>query len=288
MRDYRELIDASGLNAETDDGQNGRYARVAVLDSGIPTVNGIISYGTRNFTSGSIQDNTHSTFIGSILFGRSGIHGICAEAAAFFANVFNAGLARPDVVAKAIDCAVSEWRVDVINLSLGFPRTETCPKAIQKACRRAYEAGTVIVAAAGNDGGTALWPAALPEVICVGSTNGLEKAEFSNTGEIDFVVPGVDLEGLSPTGEIITKSGTSFSSALVTGLAALVVSRARSHGIVLKPKEVKDELIALCRDLGRPGWDEETGYGSPFVRAIQKPGIFGRIMVALKRLFRRN
>lgn len=286
MRDYRELIRSSGLYEAA---KGGRNARVAVLDSGIPTVKGILSYCSRNFTSGSARDAEHSTFVGSLLFGRGQIWGICPESSAYFGNVFEGGVAKPDIVAKAISCAVNEWDADVINLSLGFSRDVECPKVLQEACRMATDKGTILVAAAGNDGGKALWPAALPEVICVGSTNGLDKAEFSNTGEIDFVVPGVDLEGYGVAGDLTIRSGTSFSSALVSGLAALLVSEARiENGAHLDLQSVKDGLIELCTDLGAPGWDPETGYGTPFLQPVQKPGIFDRIISALKSLFRRK
>ena len=286
MRDYRELIRSSGLYASA---KGGRYARVAVLDSGIPTVKGILSYCSRNFTSGSARDAEHATFVGSLLFGRGQIWGICPDASAYFGNVFEGGIAKPDSVAKAISCAVNEWDADVINLSLGFSRDLDCPKPIREACKMAADKGVTLVAAAGNDGGKALWPAALPEVICVGSTNGAAKADFSNTGEIDFVVPGVNLEGYSVTGDLTTRSGTSFSAALVSGLAALLVSEARiESGERPGVQEIRGGLIELCSDLGDPGWDQETGYGTPFLQPVQKPGIFDRILSALKSLFRRN
>lgn len=287
MTDYRDLLKDKGLSAEAD---AGRRAKVAVLDCGRPPFG--FPWQTRPpVFSGPNRgsDNSHATFICSLLFGDGDIKGLCPKAEALFYDVYDGSSAQPETIASAIRYAAHIWGADVINLSLGFSRIGgDCPSVVRAACQDAVKRGVTLIAAAGNDGGQVLWPAALPEVICVGSTNAVEKAEFSNTGEIDFVAPGVDLEGYTPDGHVTTKNGTSFSAALLAGLTALLVSRARTQGRGVSPDEIRNDLVEHCTDLGIPGRDDDTGYGTPFLVPVQKPSVFGRIKMFLKKLFRRN
>ena len=52
-------------------------------------------------------------------------------------------------------------------------------------------------------------------------------------------------------------SGTSFSAAYISGLAALVLER----NPALKPEEVRTILTKTARDLGTPGRDDLFGRG---------------------------
>jgi subtilisin family serine protease len=52
-------------------------------------------------------------------------------------------------------------------------------------------------------------------------------------------------------------SGTSFSAAYVSGIAALLLER----NPALKPNEVRAILTSTAHDLGAPGKDELFGYG---------------------------
>lgn len=296
MVDYRELLGLSGLCEEALDGDG---VRIAVLDDGIPTVNDIFVCFSRNFTTKSIKDKEHATFIGSLLFGNGEIIGICPKATACFGKVMADGITKADTLAEAICYVTDSWHPDIINISLGFSRSYPCPESLKKACDFAAQRGVTIVAAAGNDGGQVLWPAALPSVISVGTCDKGIKATFSNRGEIDFVAPGVDLKGLDQNGEIVIKSGTSFSSALISGILALLLAKAKRVGIKLTMELLKKELEKLCKDLGIPGWDEQTGYGTPFEYMIDQVNatltisstfgrVFGKIITFLKKIFKRR
>src|SRR5207237_7795202 len=52
-------------------------------------------------------------------------------------------------------------------------------------------------------------------------------------------------------------SGTSFSAAFVSGIAALILER----NPALKPKDVRAILVDTARDLGSPGRDDLFGAG---------------------------
>lgn len=160
----------------------------------------------------------------------------------------------------ALEYAV-ENGADIVNFSFtGF----ALDGAFRDVVRRAYERGVTVVAAAGNKGGggtnleeSPVYPACfhgdtLEEdwVIGVSSTNeNDEKAAFSNYGAscVDIAAPGVDVFGTvyqdSRFNELKDAyaggwSGTSVSSPLVAGAAALLKSSYPS----LTPMQIKTAL----------------------------------------------
>ena len=116
----------------------------------------------------------------------------------------------------------------VLNLSWGSDDIEST--FLRSAVERAVDAGVMICAAAGNEGGSvSFYPAAyeFAGVIGVGSTkrdNGL--ASGSNFGGwVDVSAPGVDILSTCLGGGYCSKSGTSMATPQVAGLAALLFSR---------------------------------------------------------------
>ncbi|MGI8974333.1 MAG: S8 family serine peptidase [Gaiella sp.] len=148
----------------------------------------------------------------------------------------------------------------VINLSLGGSEPDS---VIEDAVGEAVSRGSLIVAAAGNDGerGNPLeYPASLPHVLTVGATDrsgGV--AGFSSTSVyIDLVAPGVEI----PVAEVQsngwqTSQGTSFAAPLVSGAAAWVWT-VRPE---LDALQVAEVLRRSARDLGAPGRDRLSGFG---------------------------
>ena len=269
MIDYREKLKILQLASDAD---NGNGVKVAVIDTGIPDIYGVPVSLAENFTNGSTNDTGHATFVGSILFGISkNIHGICPRATSCFCKVFNGRIATPEIVANAINYAADIWGVDIINLSLGFSSSIPCNDKLKKACGAALNKGVVIVASAGNTGDKEiLWPAALPGVLCVGSSDGKTKEPFSNSGDVDVVAPGADIAGLDTKGHVAVRSGTSFSAAIITGLLTLLLAKRRRSEKCALARDVKQELIDLCVDINTKGWDADTGFGFPFPELVYK------------------
>ncbi|HEX9746341.1 MAG TPA: S8 family serine peptidase [bacterium] len=173
---------------------------------------------------------------------------------------------------EAIDVARTNG-ADIINMSIGGVGTISLE---QNAVRDAYEAGIVIVSAAGNGNPGKLfvatgdpaqdklllyYPAALPEVIGVGAVgnDGL-KADFSNYGEdiLSIMAPGVDIVTTVPEDEVYLytgdgppyglASGTSFATPMVSGVAALVLSQFPE----LTPAEVRARLELTAIPMAGP------------------------------------
>jgi thermitase len=153
----------------------------------------------------------------------------------------------------SVDCALSARAIDyavdhgarVINISYGSK--EVCPDELA-AIQRAYAAGLVIVAGAGNDNSAEpFYPAAYGTgenedlVLAVGGLDaGGVKAYQSNYGNwIDFAAPYDNLRSLTKDGGYASDSGTSYSAPLVSGLLGILMS---NYGWD------RDEAINVLRD----------------------------------------
>ena len=119
----------------------------------------------------------------------------------------------------------------------------------------------MLIAAAGNAGPKSppLYPAANPNVIAVSGTDAQDKLfPASNRGiHIALAAPGTDIFLPAPDGKYQMTSGTSFSAAFVSGIAALLLER----NPALKPSDVRAILTNTARDLGAPGRDDLFGQG---------------------------
>jgi thermitase len=162
---------------------------------------------------------------------------------AFAAN----GQASTADVSNAIRQVVKSG-ADVINMSFGLPRDS---KAIRRAIEFASQQSVELIAAAGNDGTSRRqYPAMYQSVLAVGATDRHdEKADFSNFGSyLDVGAPGVGIYSAYPNGQFGWGDGTSYSAALASGVAALVLSR-RSPGAT---QVIKATAVVCCGgQLGR-------------------------------------
>jgi subtilisin family serine protease len=95
-----------------------------------------------------------------------------------------------------------------------------------------------------------MYPAKYPQVIAVGAMDSDNSpAPFSNTGpELDLMAPGVDTVSTHLDDSYGVASGTSMSSAHVSGAVALMVAVARDQGKSLTPAAVKRILRATAVD----------------------------------------
>jgi hypothetical protein len=147
----------------------------------------------------------------------------------------------------------------VINISLGS--AGTCSPGLQTAVNAAAGAGLMVFAAAGNAGAPVIdSPANCNNVYAVAATDLQDQlASFSNYGSEmlsrGLAAPGVELYTTDPGNAYASASGTSFSSPLAAGVAALVWSAKPSNTAAA----VFDALKTSADDLGPAGPD--TGYG---------------------------
>src|SRR5579859_7136580 len=119
-----------------------------------------------------------------------------------------------------------QHKANVVNMSfdLSYPSP-----ALSQAISYANKAGVVLVAAAGNENTSAgVYPAAMSgSVVGIASTTDWDtRSSFSNYGTADvwIAAPGEYVISTYPGGAYGSESGTSFSSPLVAGTAALMLN----------------------------------------------------------------
>jgi subtilisin family serine protease len=148
----------------------------------------------------------------------------------------------------------------IINMSLGSGLSASQVAAFQPTFTAAWDAGIVVVAAAGNnDNSVPFYPASFANVISVSASNNSDtKAGFSNFGpNVDLAAPGVGITSTYPDNSYRVMGGTSMATPHVVGLAALI----RTVHPAFSPAEVETAMKATALDLGAPGRDDVFGYG---------------------------
>ncbi len=151
-------------------------------------------------------------------------------------------------------------RAQVINVSAGESvRDRTAHPDLIEAVRACAAAGVLIVSAAGNEGCDCLHvPAALPCVLAVGamSWDG-NPLPGSNWGIIygtqGILAPGENIPVAGPRSpgfnrRSALRTGTSYATAVVSGLAALLLSRELKLGRPVRPLLIRKALLAAAAE----------------------------------------
>ncbi|HEX5267581.1 MAG TPA: S8 family serine peptidase [Acidimicrobiales bacterium] len=197
------------------------------------------------------------------------------------------GIATVSSIVQGIDFAVKNQRkygIGVLNLSFGaVPTGPTAAEPMDQAVEAAWKAGIAVVVSAGNAGpfnGTVLSPGDDPLVITVGAYADNDSPQpanwavcpFSSVGPTlfdgwmkpDLVAPGRSVVSVADPGSTIytanpsavvgtgsfVGSGTSFSAAITSGAAALVLAAHPGAS----PNELKGRLLgnAMPGPVGNP------------------------------------
>ena len=237
-----------------DSGYTGKHVGVCVLDTGIfPHIDftgRILAF--QDFIGHRIRpydDNSHGTHVCGIIGGdgrasEGRIRGIAPGCSLIVLKVLDrTGNGRKEDVLQAFRWILENKRyygIRVVNISVGT----TCRRAedhrvLIAGVEQLWDAGLVVVAAAGNQGpkaGSVTAPGSSRKIITVGSSD-------------LACAPGAD-NGYG------VKSGTSMSTPLVAGAAALMLEKNPE----LTNVQIKMKLKESARDMGLPknqqGWGE--------------------------------
>lgn len=273
-------------------GYKGSGIGVAVLDTGVyphadltSPVNRITAF--KDFVRGRTKpydDNGHGTHVAGAIAGSGKLSGGKYKGVAPRANIIGLKVLDKDgagPTSNIIDAL--QWCIDhrkkynirIINISLGGSATESYKNdPLCRAVGKAWDAGIVVCAAAGNDGpenGTINSPGIHPKIITVGAVDDRRTAvvkddvpaDFSSRGPTvdnlpkpDVAAPGVDIVSLRSPRSLLDRenkdfrvgrnyfrlSGTSMATPVCAGVTALILKA----NPALTPDQVKRLLIDNC------------------------------------------
>jgi hypothetical protein len=214
----------------------GRGVKVAVIDTGVdlghPDLVGRVRVA-RNFVDedeARFKEDSHGTAVAGVIAAAvnngHGIVGVAPEVqilalkACWHSQQSGSASCNTLTLAEAIAFAL-ETRAAVINLSLTGPRDPLLTRLVEVALRR----GTVVVAARPPAAaGGSVFPVDIPGVL------GVADSDVSVVGETgaDIRAPGREILTLVPRGGYDYLSGVSLSSAMVSGVVALLLERNRA------------------------------------------------------------
>ena len=303
--DFAAPAEAVMATAAWTSGWTGNGIGVAVIDSGIKShtdLNNSSTGSSRVVYSEAFKANStsagdqygHGTHVAGIVGGNGKVsesltytknyRGVAPKANLLNLAVLDEnGSGRDSDVIAAIDRAVqlkAQYNIRVMNLSLGRPIFESYTNdPLCLAVQRAWEAGIVVVVAAGNNGrqdsvgnrgyGTITSPGNSPFVITVGAMRTRKTdtrvddqiASYSSKGPTrldlvvkpDLVAPGDAVVSLAASGSTLYNSrpsrrignsyfemsGTSMAAPMVSGAVALMLEKDSS----LTPDQVKARLM---------------------------------------------
>ncbi|MFL6004792.1 MAG: S8 family serine peptidase [Gaiellaceae bacterium] len=268
-----------------------RAATIAIVDSGVDTSNN--EFGTRLLTqvdltstgpSARADGRGHGTFVAGIAAGAGKYGGAAPSANVVSLKVFNdVGQGTTSDVLRATDWILqnrTRYDIRVANFSLQTSvATSFRFDPLDRALERLWQAGVVVVAAAGNyasDGqpsGVLFSPANDPFVITVGALDdsgspspaddfnapwsaygytldGFAKPEVAAPGRhvIEWVPPDTSLAADRPSAVVkdgMQLSGTSFAAPVVSGIAADLLGVHPEW----TPGQVKGALMRSARSL---------------------------------------
>ncbi|MEV6602438.1 type VII secretion-associated serine protease mycosin [Actinoplanes sp. NPDC051346] len=245
----------------------GEGVTVALIDTGVaahPDLAGNVLPGidlTGGGGDGRTDTDGHGTAMAGLIaahgHGQDGALGIAPGAKILPIRAKFGKIGSSPNVAKGIGLAVDRG-AKVISISSVTGTFTALKQAIQDAVAR----DVVVVAAVGNRPGSVAvgYPARYPGVLAVGATGrDGSLAKVSVTGpEVMLTAPGVDIVSTDSTGDYRIATGTSDSTAIVAGAAALIRSRYPDATAA----EVIHRLTATATDKGPPGRDPQYGYGA--------------------------
>jgi subtilisin family serine protease len=240
------------------------------IDPGIPEVQGRIVSPFDATTGGTDASDVDGH--------GSQVAGIAAASPGLMLGVSPTSPIMPIKIYNVQDESTNAWLIGgiswavqnhaaVINISSATAESDMSAAdlaSLTRAISDAFNQGTLVVAAMGNDGnGTVDVPAALPHVLAVGASDLTgSRATFSNTGPwVDLVAPASQLvapmpKAACPSGFGVV-NGTSYAAPAVAGAAALLAQ--------LRPTLTTEQRFEILRasahDVAPDGRDDDTGYG---------------------------
>lgn len=253
---------------------------VAILDTGValhPDLKGqvLAFYDAVDKKEMPYDDSGHGTHVSGIIAGKR--MGIAPGSHLVVAKVLDKkGEGKVGQMLQAMEWIMEcrkKYQIRIVNISAGMTARSDWEDTdrLLRGVEKLWDAGLVVVAAAGNKGpgiGTVTTPGISPKVITVGAVPGYgSKRQYSGWGPTrdcvckpDVLAPGTNIlscnafYGMGRSIRYVRKSGTSMATPVVSGIIADLLSMYPDMSNV----EVKLRLREHSRDLRLPknqqGW----------------------------------
>jgi thermitase len=268
--DAPEGWDAAGLGAFPASGGT----TIGIVDTGIdqthPELSGKVvgcadGLGGMVVEGECVDDSLHGTHVAGTIAAKAnnatGVAGVDFNASLVICKALRggAGVGLTSDVANCINWTHTHG-AKVISMSLGGGASTTLQNAVAAAWENGGPTGSVLVAAAGNDGNSNVnYPAGYAQVISVAATDHNDaKASFSNTNaDVEIAGPGVNVLSTIPGGQYAELSGTSMATPHVSGVTGVLWQLFPGSTAA----SIRNRLDAAVDDLGPAGRDQTFGFG---------------------------
>ena len=290
MKNVRRILQIDDIHK---DGIRGKGIGVAILDTGIFLHNDFVRPVARiaafkDFVNGKIDlydDNGHGTHVAGICasngYASKGLYkGIAPECYIISLKVLDSyGIGKVENVERALEWVLKnkeKYNIRIVNLSIGtYGINKIDTTRLISAVENAWDRGLVILTAAGNKGPkpqSITDPGTSKKIITVGASeeyiyyqnNGRKMLNYSGCGPTkesivkpEVVAPGSNIISCTNKNNVyISKSGTSMSTPIVSGIVALGLGcNDKKDGM---NKYIKKLLFETSLDLGKDknkqGW----------------------------------
>lgn len=259
-----EISAMSGLDRLWNETLGDPRVRVAILDGPVCRAHPAFRGASLTPVATLVQDQPlvsaacqHGTHVASIIFGQheQSVMGIAPRCSGLLLPVFEVDANGSIMPCSQLDLARAilqavDLGAQIINISGGeLSDSGIAQLLLADAVQYCVDRNVLVVAAAGNEGCDCMHlPAALPSVLMVGATNAVGiPLHNSNWGALyeskGILAPGEMIRGAACPIGVTAGSGTSFATAIVSGIAALMLSLQLKLGKTLDPCRVKSALL---------------------------------------------
>ena len=281
---------------------SGRGVKVAIIDSGADNKHPHLRHLRRGqdfvatdgdaAASWAIDTVGHGTHCAGVITAQgvtgSAFRGFVPEAEVHILKIFPGG--QFSSLLDALDYCV-EHEIDVVNMSLG---SDQVSEIVEQKLTDLVDAGIACFVAAGNSGGSVLYPAASPNVFAVAalgkvtevlqgtwdaatinpqlvSPDGFFSPVFTCFGpQVKACGPGVAIISTVPSDAFEPQSGTSMAAPHITGMAALVLAHHPAMMGIARGRDRVARLFDVIRSACVPlAFDPlRTGFGLPQLHTL--------------------
>lgn len=253
-------------------GRTAGSVKIAVIDTGVRSGSwtGNVADAV-SLVGGSANDDTanHGSSVASIINDCMGL--AASNATLMPIKAINGeSRSRISVILQSLKYAETNG-ADIVNMSFGWDVSEGRSPVIESQIQNMLAKGTIVVGAAGNGGGSVMFPACVSGVTTVSALTYSESRGYavgSRVGaEVDFTAPGIHLYtkaggNVNSAGDTIGAASTSFAAPQITAALALLRLDPAHGGSAMSA------LISCCDDLGTEGL-QKSAYGNGLPRLDQ-------------------